>query len=277
MKIGQEKNTPLGSISSVLWGFDILHYVLEKMRKKYNIKKRDEKNKNQKLSHLTTCIDHAHGLFLKYYKLTDETEVYVVAMVLDPRQKYRYFFDNWERKYHAGIKKKIETMYKEFYIDDNAATSTIRRWLREELIWKWRAVKPNLLNKDCVKKCLEWAMEYKDYMQEDWAKFAWSDESIIQKDSARQQVWVFRHQTKEEKYAPKNIRGKARDGDIFQMVWGCFVGNKLGPIVSIDGSITDDKYVSLLQENLLSYLDALAADDITGITFQQDNARLHVC
>ena len=138
-------------------------------------------------------------------------------------------------------------------------------------------MKRTLLNKDRAKKRLEWAMKYKDYMREDWAKFAWSDKSIIQKDSARQQVWVFRHQTKEEKYAPKNIRGKARDSDIFQMVWECFVGNKLGPIVSIDGSITGDKYVSLLHENLLPYLDALAADDITGITFQQDNARPHVC
>ena len=79
-------------------------------------------------------------------------------------------------------------------------------------------MKRTLLNKDRAKKHLEWAMKYKDYMQEDWAKFAWSDKSIIQKDSTRQQVWVFRHQTKEEKYTPKNIRGKVRDGDIFQMI-----------------------------------------------------------
>ena len=123
-EIGQEKNTPLGSISSVLWAFDMLLDVLEKTRKKYNIEKQDEKDKNQKLSHLVTCIDHAHGLFSKYYKLTDETEAYVVAMVLDPRQKYRYFFDNWERKHHAGIKRKTETMYKEFRADDDAATSS---------------------------------------------------------------------------------------------------------------------------------------------------------
>ena len=61
------------------------------------------------------------------------------------------------------------------------------------------------------------------------------------------------------------------------MVWGCFVDNKFDPIVSIDGSIIGNKNVSLLQENLLPYLNALAADDITGITFQQDNARPHIC
>jgi hypothetical protein len=44
-------------------------------------------------------------------------------MVLDPRQKYRYFFDNWERTHHAGIKRKTEIMYKEFHIDDDAAPS----------------------------------------------------------------------------------------------------------------------------------------------------------
>src|SRR5437667_3662088 len=122
-KMGQEKNTPLGSIGSVLWGFDMLLDILEKTREKYNIEKRDEKNKNQKLSHLATCIDHAHGLFSKYYELTDKTEAYVVAMVLDPRQKYKYFFDHWERKYYAGVKKKTETMYKEFRIDSDVAAS----------------------------------------------------------------------------------------------------------------------------------------------------------
>src|SRR5271156_5484710 len=123
-KIGQEKNTPLGSIGSVLWGFDMLLEVLEKTREKYKIEKRDEKNPTQKLNHLATCIDHAHGLFSKYYTLTDKTEAYVVAMVLDPRQKYRYFFDYWQRKYHAGMKNKTETIYKEFHIDNDAAISS---------------------------------------------------------------------------------------------------------------------------------------------------------
>ena len=158
-----------------------------------------------------------------------------------------------------------------------ASMSTIRRRLHEDLIRKWRAVKRTLLNKEHAKKRLEWALKYQHYTREDWAKFAWSDESTIQKDSARQQVWVFQHQTKDEKYAPKNVRGKARDGDVYQMVWGCFVSNKLGPIVFIDGSITGDAYTALLRDNFLPYLDVLVSDGITGITLQQDNAQVHKC
>ncbi len=92
--MGQEKNTTLGSIGSVLWGFDMLLEVLEKTREKYNIEKPDPKKGNQKLSHLATCINHTHGLFSKYYELTDKTEAYIVAMILDPRQKYKYFYNH---------------------------------------------------------------------------------------------------------------------------------------------------------------------------------------
>ena len=45
-------------------------------------------------------------------------------MVLDPRQKYKYFFDHWPKIYHVGVKRKTETMYKEFGIDDDVAASS---------------------------------------------------------------------------------------------------------------------------------------------------------
>ena len=36
---------------------------------------------------------------------------------------------------------------------------------------------------------------------------------------------------------PKNVVGKKRDGELSQMIWGCFMSNKLGPIAFVDGSI----------------------------------------
>ena len=61
------------------------------------------------------------------------------------------------------------------------------------------------------------------------------------------------------------------------MVWGCFDGNNLCPIVSIDSSVNSDKYTTLPRDHLFLYLDALANDGVTGITFQQDNARSLKC
>src|SRR5579859_7362995 len=56
----------------------------------------------------------------------------------------------------------------------------------------------------------------------------------VQKDSDTQQVWVFRHQNKREKFNSENVRGRAKGGGVFQMIWGCFAGTKLGPIVFIN-------------------------------------------
>src|SRR5579859_4728980 len=90
------------------------------------------------------------------------------------------------------------------------------------------------------------------------------------------QVWIFRHQNKHEKYDPKNIRGCEKGGRLFQMIWGCFAGNKLGPIVFIDGTVNTDVYIVVLQENLLPFIDTFIADSITDIIFQQDNATPHI-
>ena len=56
------------------------------------------------------------------------------------------------------------------------------------------------------------------------------------------------------------------------MIWGCFAGNKLDPIAFINGTVNNDVYIDTLRDNLLPYLDALAGDGKSGITFQQDNA-----
>jgi hypothetical protein len=86
----------------------------------------------------------------------------------------------------------------------------------------------------------------------------------------------FGHQNKREKYAPENVRGRAKGGELFQMIWGCFTGTKLGPIVFVDGRVNTDVYIALLQANLLPFIDAVIADGATNVIFQQDNAMCHV-
>jgi hypothetical protein len=58
------------------------------------------------------------------------------------------------------------------------------------------------------------------------------------------------------------------DRYILQMIWGCFVGDKLGSIAFIDGTINSDVYIEILFNNLVLYLDVLMEDSVTGIIFQ---------
>lgn len=157
----------------------------------------------------------------------------------------------------------------------NVSTQTLRRRLKEEGIRKWKAVERCLLRSKDAQARYKWAREHRHLTKEDWAKFAWSDESLIKQDSDPCQLWVFRHQTKREKYDKKNIRTKLKYGGIKQMVWGCFYGNKLGPIAFIDGSVNSSVYISVLQDKLVPFIQALHDDGVTDIIFQQDNAKVH--
>jgi transposase len=59
------------------------------------------------------------------------------------------------------------------------------------------------------------------------------------------------------------------------LIWGCFVGDKLGPIVFIDRTVNQDVYIDILRESLIPFIEALKADGATNLIFQQDNATPH--
>jgi hypothetical protein len=60
------------------------------------------------------------------------------------------------------------------------------------------------------------------------------------------------------------------------MIWGCFIGDKLSPIIFIDGTVNKEVYVGMLEEYFLPFLNAVYIDKLTPREFQQDNARPHV-
>src|SRR5579859_3822172 len=68
---------------------------------------------------------------------------------------------------------------------------------------------------------------------------------------------------------------KSKNGNLSQMIWACFVGNTLGPIVFISDSINQDVYLELLRTEFDPFLNALAAYGQTNLEFQQDNACPH--
>ena len=158
----------------------------------------------------------------------------------------------------------------------DASVQTMRRRLREEGIRKWRAVKRPFLTQKHAKERLVWAKAHRHWTVDDWKRVIWSDESPMQKDSNATGVWVFRRQNKREKYAPRNVRTKSKDGNLSQMVWGCFVGDKLGPIVFPSDSVNQDVYIELLRTHFEPFVEALAVDGQINLEFQQDNARPHV-
>src|SRR5579859_6331882 len=124
--------------------------------------------------------------------------------------------------------------------NSEVSESTIHRRLQEDHIRKWKVAERALLMEEHAKKRLKWVREHRDCTQGYWNGVIFSGECAVQKDSDGRTVWVFRYRNKLEKYDHKNIRGQAKGGGLFQMIWGCFAGAKLGPIVFVNGTVNSD-------------------------------------
>ena len=152
---------------------------------------------------------------------------------------------------------------------------TIRQRLREVGIRKWVAKKRALLTKDQAKQRYRWAVERRHWTRDNFALMLFSDETLFKKNNDARRKRVFRRQNKTEKYAPQNIQGQIKGPGVSQMIWGCFIGDKLGPLVFIDGTVDKHTYIQLLTENLLSFIKLLHENGIHDVIFQQDNASPH--
>ena len=86
--LGEERGTLYGSVGSILWGFEMLLGLLENERQK----SRPSDAPFQK------ALDASWAKLNKYYKLTDKSPVHIVATILDPRMKFKYFERMWDRQ-----------------------------------------------------------------------------------------------------------------------------------------------------------------------------------
>ena len=57
-----------------------------------------------------------------------------------------------------------------------------------------------------------------------------------------------------------NIQPKSSYSSVLQIVWECFVSDKLSPILFVDISIMKEVYIGILLDSLLLFIDILYAD-----------------
>ena len=171
------------------------------------------------------------------------------------------------------------TNISEFPISDR----TLSRRLQEvELYSRVKRHKPYLSDEN-MKARLHWAIMHKDWSLEQWKKVIWSDETLIKLDGHGRREQCIRK--KGEAYKKENCVPTFQSGRISLMVWACFTGEKLGPLLVCDaGSVDGEAYSEILFDGLLSFVDDLfdVPDDATirvatanTLLFMHDNAPCH--
>jgi transposase len=115
----------------------------------------------------------------------------------------------------------------------NVSKKTIARRLKEVGIRKRVArTKPHLSLQHMEARLL-WAREHENWTVEDWEKVIWSDESSIQVGFDPRQTLVFRRVG--EAFDSACLRPSFKSKRVNIMVWGCFAGKRLGPLMLSPG------------------------------------------
>jgi transposase len=150
----------------------------------------------------------------------------------------------------------------------SASVQTIRRALHIQGYYGRTAKKKPFVSEINRKKRRFWCLARRNWSDE-WNKVIFSDESrfeIFDNDSHK---WVWRRAN--EKYEKDCLKPTVQKSDGI-MLWGCFCKDQLGPLVLVDGRITADRYIRLLRQHLLPFLNTLGHDTYL---FQDDNAPVH--
>lgn len=150
-----------------------------------------------------------------------------------------------------------------------ASLSTVKNRLRAAGLHGRVSRKIPLLTPTHKQKRLAWALKYRNWTVDDWAKVLFSDEKIFR--TFNQGRTFIRRKVKEE--LPDSYQRRCVAHGAKLMVWASISVNGPGPSRVVDGNLNGEQYVQILGETMFPAAAATVQSD--SWIFQQDNAPSH--
>lgn len=164
--------------------------------------------------------------------------------------------------------------------DDPVSVDTVRRALQRVGGHAKRKKKRPRLSKANRAARMDFAKKHAEWMEDDWSRVVWTDETVIKRiraDGGRY-VWVFddKPKTLKNKHVVDEARvvGTAKFGGGGIFIWSCMTWEGPGFLVKIQGGLDADLYISILKDDLMETLRDYSIDPNRFI-LQQDNDSRH--
>ncbi|CEI87858.1 hypothetical protein RMCBS344292_02266 [Rhizopus microsporus] len=124
-----------------------------------------------------------------------------------------------------------------------------------------------------MKKRLHLADKHANWTDEQWSSVIWSDESrftVIGNHGGARFI-----RKVDERYEAKHIVPTKKYGGSGVMVWSCFHANDFGPLVLVDGTVDQERYINILTQSLHPWFAKLCQQEYRDFIFQEDGASCH--
>lgn len=130
---------------------------------------------------------------------------------------------------------------------------TVRRRLNEANLHSRFARKRPFISVINKKKRLQFARKYANMSLDFWKNILWTDESKFELFGQKKRIRVWRKHG--EELQDRHIQKTVKHGGGNILVWGCFSWAGVGNLAKIDGIMTADVYIDIINENLEVFVE----------------------
>ena len=150
---------------------------------------------------------------------------------------------------------------------------TLRRRIKDLGYKSCRSAKKPLISEKNRKKRLEFYKAHKNFSVQDWGRIIWTDESRFKlfNPDGKLRVWRESNQRLNPDCIVKTVQGCG--GSV--LIWGCFYGDKLGPLIFLEKPVNSDIYINQILKPFYNSFYLPSIENGQSLTLQQDNAPAH--
>ena len=152
------------------------------------------------------------------------------------------------------------------------STKTVRRELHKQGISGRAAIPKPLISDQNATKRTVWCRSHKTWTMEQWKTVIWSDESTFTLFPTSGRVYVWR--TPSQAYDPDCLLPRVKHGGGSIMVWAAISWYSVGPIITLQGHVTANDYVTILGDQVHPMVQTLFPNG--DAIYQANNACVHI-
>ena len=156
----------------------------------------------------------------------------------------------------------------------DVSRKTVINYTRDLAFRSYSAAKKPRLDSKQRERRLRWTKKRVDWTLDQWSDIIWSDEARFTIGRNGYSRKVLRKTG--ERYEDRHCLSTVKWGGGSVMVWGCFWRGGFGPLVVCpEGTLNQEKYIEILSENLLSWMNEVADQEERDMILQEDGATCH--